>query len=291
MAIIGGTHTGSSRTCAADVDPVEQERLVREHMPLVGHVVREVLGRVPGHVSRDDLTAAGMLALVQVIRTYDPDRGVPLGRYAVQRIRGAVLDELRGLDWASRSVRRRQRELDGVRAELAAALRRTPSVEEVAAAAALSAAELTAHDTDVSRASVLSLQGFGPVVDELVPAHQPDPGQELVVRERLACLHDAIELLPQRLRIVVRGYFLAERPMAEIAAELGVTESRISQMRAEALLLMREALLRALCDEPATVVRGTRCAARRREAYYSAVADHRSVASRIAAPVPVPAVA
>lgn len=291
MAIIGTTHTDSSRTSAADLDPAEQERLVREHMPLVGHVVREVLGRVPGHVSRDDLTAAGLLALVQVIRTYDPHRGVPLGRYAVQRIRGAVLDELRGLDWASRSVRRRQRELDGVRAELAAALRRTPTVDEVATAAGLSAAEMAAHDTDVSRASVLSLQGFGPAVDDLVPSHQPDPGEVLVVRERLACLHDAIDLLPERLRIVVRGYFLAERPMAEIAVELGVTESRISQMRAEALLLMREALQRALCDDPATVVPVIRCAARRREAYYSAVADHRSVASRLTAPVSVPAVA
>lgn len=289
MAIIGTPHPDSRRTPASHPD--EQERLVREHMPLVGHVVREVLARVPGHVSRDDLTAAGMLALVQVIRTYDPARGVPLGRYAVQRIRGAVLDELRGLDWASRSVRRRQRELDGVRAELAAALRRTPTVEEVATAAGLSAAEMAAHDADVSRASVLSLQGFGPAVDDLLPARQPDPAEELVVRERLACLHDAIDLLPERLRIVVRGYFLAERPMAEIAVELGVTESRISQMRAEALVLMREALQRALGDEPATVVPVTRCAARRREAYYCAVADHRSVASRLAAPVSVPAVA
>lgn len=277
---------------ARALDPAERERLVREHMPLVSHVVREVLSRVPSHVSREDLTSAGLLALVQVVRSYDPARGVPLGRYAAQRIRGAILDELRGLDWASRSVRRRQRELDRVRAQLTNTLRRSPTVAEVTATTGLSAAEIATQDDDVCRASVLSLQGFGPTgLDDVVPSRLPDPGEELVIRERLAYLHDAIDLLPERLRTVVRGYFLAERPMAELAAELGVTESRISQMRAEALVLMREAMQRALADEPSQVTPVTRCAARRREAYYSAVADRRSVASRLTAPGAVPAVA
>ena len=92
-------------------DTVIEER-VRSHMALVGHIVRESMGRLPGHVSRDDLTSAGLTALVQAARSYDEERGVPFTRYAATRIRGAILDELRGIDWASRSVRRRARELD-----------------------------------------------------------------------------------------------------------------------------------------------------------------------------------
>jgi RNA polymerase sigma factor for flagellar operon FliA len=101
-------------------------------------------------------------------------------------------------------------------------------------------------------------------------------------RERLAYLHDAVETLPERLRVVVRGYFFAERPMAEIAAELGVTESRVSQLRAEAVSLLRDALNTALDpDLVAPPARPDGCAARRREAYYAEVASHRSYLSRL----------
>ena len=146
-------------------------------MPLVGHIVRETMGRLPGHVNRDDLTSAGLAALVQAARSYDETRGVPFARYAATRIRGAILDELRGIDWASRSVRRRARELDDTRTQLAGDLGRVPTDAEVAEAAGVTVDEVAANDDDVSRAQVMSLQGFGDTsIDDVLPTRAPEPG-------------------------------------------------------------------------------------------------------------------
>jgi RNA polymerase sigma factor for flagellar operon FliA len=260
--------------------------LITSHMPLVGHIVRETMGRVPSHVSRDDLTSAGLTALVQAAQAFDAERGVPFERYAATRIRGAILDELRSVDWASRSVRRRARDLEETRTRLAGALGRTPTVAEVATSAGLSVEEVTANDEDVSRAQVLSLQGSTTAsLDELVPTRAPSPEQLVEHQERLTYLMEAITELPDRLRTVVQDYFFAERPMADIAADLGVTDSRISQMRAEALVLLRDAMNSALDPEmvkPASKPNG--CAARRREAYFAAVAARHAEGSRRARP-------
>lgn len=267
-------HVGDPRAMTDD--------LITSHMPLVGHIVRETMGRVPSHVSRDDLTSAGLTALVQAAQAYDAERGVPFERYAATRIRGAILDELRSVDWASRSVRRRARDLEETRTRLAGTLGRVPTVAEVASALGLSVEEVSANDDDVSRAQVLSLQGSAAAsLDELVPTRAPSPEALVEHREKLTYLLEAIEELPERLRTVVQDYFFAERPMAEIAADLGVTDSRISQMRAEALVLLRDALNNAL--EPSLVATPTKpngCAARRREAYFAAVAARHAEGSR-----------
>src|SRR3954454_8395476 len=139
----------------------DRDELITRHIPVVSHIVRETMGRVPNHVDRDDLTSAGLAALVQASKSFDVERGVPFARYAATRIRGAILDELRGIDWASRSVRRRARELDETRSKLAVDLGRVATDAEVAAAAGLTVDEVTANTDDVSRASVMSLQGFG----------------------------------------------------------------------------------------------------------------------------------
>lgn len=256
--------------------------LITSHIPLVGHVVRETMGRVPSHVSRDDLTSAGLTALVQAAQAFDAERGVPFERYAATRIRGAILDELRSVDWASRSVRRRARDLEEARTRLAGVLGRTPTLAEVATAAGLSVDDVAANDEDVSRAQVLSLQGSTTVsLDELVPTRAPSPEQLIEHQERLTYLMEAINELPDRLRAVVQDYFFAERPMADIAADLGVTDSRISQMRAEALVLLRDALNSALDPDlvqPSNKPNG--CASRRREAYFAAVAARHAEGSR-----------
>src|SRR5919197_203834 len=119
-------------TAAGPATARDLDDLVREHLPLVGHLVRELLYRIPSHVNRDDLVSAGMTALVTAARGFDPSRGTPFGRFAAARIRGALLDELRGLDWASRSVRVRARRLETAQQELTAALGRTPSNQELA---------------------------------------------------------------------------------------------------------------------------------------------------------------
>jgi len=257
--------------------------LVRQHLPLVGHLVRETMSRVPAHVNRDDLTSAGLAALVQAARSYDVERGVSFSRYASTRVRGAILDELRSVDWASRSVRRRARQVDEVRNNLAARLGRLPSDSEIATTLGVGVDEIAANEEDVSRAVVMSLQGFGEApIDDMLASHIPGPEDLIEHREKVAYLQDAVAELPDRLRVVIEGYFYGERPMAEIAAELGVTESRVSQMRAEALVLLKDALNSAL--EPAMVTPHARpngCAARRRDAYFAAVAAHRSFAGRL----------
>lgn len=258
----------------ADTTISRIDELISSHMPLVGHIVRETMGRAPSHVSRDDLTSAGLTALVQAGKAYEPERGVPFDRYAARRIRGAVLDELRSIDWASRSVRRRARDLFEARTALTNALGRTPTSAQVARAAGLTEEEVAANAEDVARAQVLSLQAPGTAtLDDLLPTRLPSPEEVLEHQERLTYLREAIDELPDRLRKVVREYFFEERPMADIAAELDVSDSRISQMRAEALVLLRDALNQAL--EPGLVKPTGKTggvAQRRREAYFAAVA-------------------
>jgi RNA polymerase sigma factor for flagellar operon FliA len=261
----------------------ERDDLVVQHMGLVGHIVRETMSRVPSHVNRDDLHSAGLAALVKAGRSFQDERGVPFVRYAASRIRGAILDELRSIDWASRSVRRRGRELDQARTQLANRLGRSPDNTEVAAELGLSLAEITGNDEDVARANVLSLQGSTTETSFAEIIASPDPGPEDLVehQERLEYLVDAIAELPERLQAVVRGYFLEERPMADLAADLGVSESRISQMRAEALVLLRDAMNSAL--DPDLVPEHTRpdgCAAQRRDAYFRAVAARHTAGRR-----------
>ena len=249
---------------------VDEESLVREHLPLVGYLVSELIGRLPAHVSRDELTSAGFAALAQAARSFDPARGIPFGRFAATRVRGGLIDELRSADWASRSVRSRARRRDGAEEQLTALLGRTPTPVEVAEFLGVATGELESVQEDVQRAVVLSLQGFGEAssVEERVTVREPAPEEVLLHRERIGYLLDAVAELPDRLRVVVNRYFLEERLMAEIAEELGVTESRISQMRGEALELLRDGMNASL--EPTLVTAAARpsgCAARRREAY------------------------
>ncbi|GAA4738565.1 RNA polymerase sigma factor WhiG [Nocardioides endophyticus] len=262
--------------------PSGSEALIVVHVPLVGHIVRETMARVPSHVDRDDLSSAGLTALVQAAHSFDPDRGVPFNRYASTRIRGAILDELRSIDWASRSVRRRARELDATRSHLATVLGRPATTTELAQASGMSTDEIAANEEDVARAQVLSLHASeDDSLGARLVSSTPTPEAQLEHREQLTYMAEAIAELPERLRHVVEQYFIAERPMAEIAVTLGVTESRVSQLRAEALVLLRDALNNAL--EPDLVPEASRpggAAARRREAYFAAVAARHAAGVR-----------
>jgi len=266
--------------------PAERRRedIVQENMPLVGHLVREMLARVPQHVNRDDLMSAGYAALVHAARGFDAGRGVPFARFAAARVRGALLDELRGLDWASRSVRQRARRTDSARQELTAELGRTPTVQEVAARMGCTVEDIEIADDDVHRAVVFSLQGFATAAaDDMVTEPSAGPEEMLIRRERLGYLRHAVDALPDRLREVVQGYFFDERPMARIAEDLGVTESRVSQLRAEALGLLRDGLNTHL--DPALAAQNPPkegCVARRRAAYYEQIAVRGDIRTRLA---------
>lgn len=275
-AASGRATSAEARTCSATV-----EALVRDNLALVGHIVRETMTRLPAHIGRDDLTSAGMAALVLSAQGYDEARGVPFARFAAIRIRGALVDELRSMDWASRSVRGRAREVEAARNQLSVSLGRSPRPQEVAEVLGVSISELGSIDADVHRASVLSLQGFAPETGAaMVPDAQRGPEQLVLDREQLGYLHDAIAELPDRLRHVVQAYFFDQRQMADIAAELGVTESRISQLRAEALKLLRHGMAAAEPDT-AAVPEPTGRSGAKIASYAAAVAARGSLASRL----------
>lgn len=266
------------------------------HLPLVGHIVRETAGRLPRHLDTDDLAGAGSLALVQAAKTFDPSLGVPFARFASTRIKGAMIDHMRSRDWATRSLRSRARALDEVTQHLTNTLRRHPVVGEIAAAAGISEAEVDEIRSGTDRAALLSLDPLAGGDDGLaatLPDHAPGPETALVAAERMGYLRDAIAELPERMRYVVTAYYLQSRPLTDIALDLGVTQSRASQLRAEGLGLLREALQTLLESDasaptrvPASREAGTAHAyedgvrARRRAAYVDAVGKRSSVRAR-----------
>jgi RNA polymerase sigma factor for flagellar operon FliA len=276
--------------------PATVETLVAAHLALVGHLVREAAVRLPRHLDTDDLYGAGALALVQSAQSFDSTLGVPFARFASTRIRGAMIDQMRQRDWATRSVRSRARVINAVAEELTKALHRTPAAAELAAASGMTEQDVRQVLQGTDRAAVLSLDPLA-ADDEglaagLVDA-SPRPDEALIAAERIGYLRDAIAELPERARHVVTGYYLENRPLTELADELGVTQSRASQLRAEALDLLHEALSRLLTDDaragsaapsrapgtaPGTEGDGVRT--RRRDAYVSAVAHRSTVRDR-----------
>jgi RNA polymerase sigma factor for flagellar operon FliA len=267
-----------------------EDGLVRRGLPLVQYLVSDVAARVPRSVHRDDLVSAGMLGLAQAARSWDADRGVTFESFARTRINGAILDELRGRDWASRSVRADSRRHRATVEVLTTELGRTPTSTEVADRLGVDVVALERLEGDVARASVLSFESvFADPDTATAPATPAEgPADELLGRELKAVLGDAVAALPERLRKVVVEYFFDERPMQDIADDLGVTESRISQMRAEALVLLRDGINSQLEPEQVPdlgITHGR--VGRRKAAYYAAVAGAGSARDRIAADMPV----
>lgn len=219
----------------------ERHGLVREHVGLVQEMLLQVSRRLPAHVDRDDLYGAGAAALVDAGLRFDGGRAVEFPAFAAKRVRGAMLDELRRWDWAARSVRAENRRHARAVEALAARLGRQPRATEVAAALGITVDELHRTESDTGRATVRSLEDVDPAGIHEVTA-TTTPADVVVAREVHRYLQAAVDALPERERHAVAGYYLHERPMREIAAELGVTESRVSQLRKQGLALLRERL-------------------------------------------------
>ncbi len=216
---------------------------IETHLPLVKHVVFQVAVHFPRHVDREELARAGALGLVEASRRYDESRGVPFERFAAQRIRGAILDSVRAADWAPRSVRLLARRLENTEQYLASELGRVPTLPEMASELGVSIEELAKLRDRLFRSVVLALDHETSsdtdedltLVDVLEDQHSVEPSEELETRELHAYLRDAVGLLPERQRFVITGYFLEGKTSQDLARFLGVTESRISQLRSEAL--------------------------------------------------------
>lgn len=265
--------------------------LVEEHIAIIGYHVNEVLSRVPAHVSRADLSSAGALALVRASRSFDGSKGVPFARYAALRIRGALLDELRSMDWVPRGARRKAREATDTTERLAGQLGRTPTRLEVAQAMGISLSELDAARAD-GDTRVLSSDAFDGAVADMVVEPGTGPLDAIVGAERIEYLRAGVDCLPEKLQYVIEQLFFCDRPVVELAEEMGVTRSRISQLRSEALSLLKDGLDANLDKDAVPHVDPTEgVAERRRKAYYAAIASRTAQTRTATAAVPALAAA
>lgn len=254
---------------------------IEQYLPLVEQVVVQTATHFPRHVDRGELVRAGVLGLVEAAHRFDGDRGVPFERFAATRIRGAVLDAVRAADWAPRSVRAMSRRVDSTEQSLANSLSRTPTTVELADALGSTVEEIKSFRDRVFRSVVLALDqkvsgdaDDMTLVDSLHDRTTLEPSEELESRELRAYLRDAVDLLPERHRIVVVGYFLENLSSEYLAKFLGVTESRVSQLRSEALVMLKEGIEAQFDDgEEAEVTPVTGRMARRKAGYAEAVAE------------------
>lgn len=270
----------------------ERNALVEAHLSLANHVLYQIAMHFPRHADRDELAQAATLGLVEAAHRFDPARGVPFDRWAAVRIRGAILDSVRSLDFAPRSLRAASRQLEEARAALTAELLRTPTEPETAERLGMTHAELGELTGRVHRALVLSLDapsgaddaGETVCIGAVVTSAEPDACDSLESRELLSYLGDAVRLLPERLRAVVTGYFIDGRTSADLAEDLGVTESRVSQLRSEALAMLRhgiEAQYGETRVEHSEQHEVSHRAERRREEYAEAIAAASSPRQRL----------
>jgi RNA polymerase sigma factor for flagellar operon FliA len=226
--------------------PEDVDALVSEHLPLAAFAVNAVASRIslPAHVSREDLLSCAHVALVEVARRFDPAAGASFATYALARLQGAVLDELRSGDWPSRSVRAAARRTDAAADALTLTLGRPPTKEELAASLGVDRSELDALQVDVHRAVMVSIDAEnGSDSGSLeLPDTGDSPERALLRTERARTLHDAIRALPDRLDEVIERNFFGDESLTDIARDLGVTLSRVSQMRARALTLLHAAM-------------------------------------------------
>ncbi|WP_447977057.1 FliA/WhiG family RNA polymerase sigma factor [Candidatus Nitrospira bockiana] len=227
----------------------ERERLIREFAPVIKAIAHRLAFRLPAHLDVDDLVSVGIMGLMDAMTKYDPTREAKFKTYAEFRIRGAMLDEIRSMDWVPRSVHERVSLLERTHAALLNRLGRPPSEEELAEALKLSAGELAELMSRAQGAVMVSLDDLGvqetdgrKIVTMLADHDHPDPLALVVTENRRALLTAAIEQLPRKERLVLTLYYCEELTMKEIGRILNVTESRVCQLHTKAILSLKARL-------------------------------------------------
>ncbi len=238
------------RYAAAGAGSAVEEELVERYLPLVKSVVSRLALTLPPHIDYDDLHSAGLVGLLDAVRRYDPACGTAFATYARLRVRGAVLDELRRLDWVPRSVHRKARRVEEVMRRLEQAKGAVPSATEMAAALHLTSAAYEQVLEEIRPATFVSLDSVRSQESEearhvgvcLADEQQPDPSDRAADRELAECIAEQMQHLPKVQRQVLALYYFEDLRLREIAAAFGVTESRISQIHTQAVLALRAAL-------------------------------------------------
>jgi RNA polymerase sigma factor for flagellar operon FliA len=232
---------------------VAKDKLLVEYAPLVKFIAGRLAINLPSSVDRNDLTGAGILGLIKAVETFEPERGFKFETYAAHKVRGAILDELRALDWVPRSVRQKARELQKVFAKLENELGRLPYDDEVCEALHVSLKEYEDLLSDVAPATLISLEEAMPdrsseskelrVIDTIEDPGSSNPLKELGFTEVKNILKEAIANLPEKEKLVVALYHYEELTLKEIGVVLDITESRVSQIHSKAILKLRSKLL------------------------------------------------
>ncbi|MDQ4048285.1 MAG: RNA polymerase sigma factor WhiG [Actinomycetota bacterium] len=235
-----------------DGDQGARERLVLAYAPLVKYVAGRMSSGLPAHVEEGDLISYGLLGLISAIERFDVSREIRFETFAITRIKGSIIDELRSLDWVPRSVRARAREIERANAKLESQLHRAPNDREMAEALDISVEDFQDSLVKISNSSVVALDELwtvsdasGDTVSLLDTIQDPtatDPAQEMDLTDMRDRLADAIARLPEREKLVVALYYYENLTLREIGEVLGVTESRVSQLHTKAVLRLKSRL-------------------------------------------------
>ena len=232
---------------------IERDELILEHLPQIKYIAQRISAKLPSHVELNDLVSAGILGLLDAIEKFDPTRGVKFKTYAELRIKGAILDSLRNLDWAPRSLRKKSKDLERVVRELEQRLSRPPTDKEVCEEMEITLEEFYELVDQIKGLNIGSFHDMAgqdddknsePLVKYVSDAPQMDPFFVFHKSEIQGILGTAIETLPKKERLVVSLYYFDEMTMKEIGKVLGVNESRVSQLHTKAMLRLRTKLRR-----------------------------------------------
>jgi len=234
-------------------DPEAREILIIEYARLVKYVAGRMAISLPPSVPYDDLISYGIFGLIDAIEKFDPDRNIKFETYAIARIRGAIWDGLRSMDWVPYSVRQKSKELEQTYAKLEHQLGRSATDDEVCEAMNITRQQLAQLLTETSFSSFISLDdlwsldkdgGSVRVIDTIQDQNAPDPVTMVMFDEQKRILTEAINKLPEREKLVIALYYYDGLTLKEIGKVLGVSESRISQMHTKAVLRLRGRLSR-----------------------------------------------
>jgi len=235
-----------------DGDEGARERLVVAYSPMVKFVAGRLGAGLPSHVEDADLISYGLVGLIGAIQRFEPERGIKFETFAMTRIRGAIIDELRSLDWVPRSVRSRAREIETAQAKLEHELQRAPTEAELASKLNLTEEELQSALLEIANSSVYALDELWTVsdssgdqvslLDTIADDSAADPQEALASTEVKDLLTEAIGGLPEREQLVVALYYYENLTLREIGEVLGVTESRVSQLHTKAVMRLKSSL-------------------------------------------------
>ena len=231
------------------VDPKERERVIADFGPMIRHIAQRLAFRLPPYLDVDDLIHAGVIGLMDAMDKYDPSRKAQFKTYAEFRIRGAMLDEIRSLDWVPRSVREKMGQLRDILAKLEQQVGRPATEEEIAAALNVGVEECRALMSDARGIALVSLDDVSMpegephrLLETLIDGQAEDPLLSLLGEEMRSRLVRGIARLPEKERLVISLYYQDELTMKEIGRVLGITESRVCQLHSQAVIRLKARL-------------------------------------------------